>query len=147
MRNNFGTAANAVDIALERMSTGYKINNAKDNASGMFLANKMITQINGIRQAQKNVSDGVSALQTAHDALLSMNGILSRLRDLSVQASNGVYDEKSRNAIQSEADELIQQLNQIQASTVFNGQNLFGNPGNVSTTNVLTLSGGGGLIR
>lgn len=145
MQSNLNTATNAVSTALQRMSTGYKINSAKDNAAGMFISARLSTQINGIKQPQKNTQDGVSLLQTAEGAYSNINNILSRLRDLSVQASNGIYDTNSRQAMQNEADELLKQLEQIRTGTTFNGKNLFKNitVANAGIASVLSLGGGG----
>lgn len=127
LQNHLNTATNAVSIALQRMSTGYKINSAKDDAAGMFVASRLSTQINGIKQAQKNVADGISLLSTAEGAFSNAADILNRLRDLSVQASNGIYSTESRAAMQSEADELLNQLAMIQYGTDFNGVKIFNN--------------------
>ena len=93
INKNLTTATNAVNTALERMSTGYKVNCAADDAAGLFLSSTMLAQLRGLQQAQKNISDGLSLLQTADGAFSNMTDILNRLRDLSVQASNGIYDE------------------------------------------------------
>lgn len=144
MRNNLRVAENAVYTALHRMSSGYKINCAKDNAAGMFIASSLSSQINGIKQAKKNLQDGVSLLQTAEGAYSNINNILLRLRDLSVQASNGMYSKESRNAMQREADELLKELEQIQNCTTFNGKNLLKTvvAQNASVASVLASGGG-----
>lgn len=128
MQRNLNTATNAVNTALQRMSTGYKINSAKDDAAGMYVASHLNSQIRGLKQAQKNVQDGYSILQTAEGAYNNISNILFRLRELSLQASSSYYDEKSRQAMQLEADELTAQLRQIQDGTTFNGLSLFNNP-------------------
>ena len=157
MRRNLGTATNAVNIALQRMSTGYKINSAKDDAAGMYVATKLNTQIRGLKQAQKNVQDGMSILQTAEGAYSNITDILLRLRELSLQASNGIYDKASRDAMQLEADELTAELRRIQESTSFNGLSLFNNPPSesaaampalASTLNILDMStSGDGVVE
>ena len=143
INKNLTTATNAVNTALERMSTGYKVNCAADDAAGLFLSSTMLAQLRGLQQAQKNISDGLSLLQTADGAFSNMTDILNRLRDLSVQASNGIYDEKAREAFQREADALVAQLEQIKNGTYFNGLNLFNNPATPTLASTLTLSGGG----
>lgn len=137
-RRNLSDATNAVSVALERMSTGYKINSAKDNAAGLYVATKLNTQINGLKQAQKNVADGISLIQIADSGLENATTILERLRDLSVQAANSVYDEKTRKAIQAEADALIAQLEQIQKGTQFNGLKVFGEEEVIKPNNTTT---------
>lgn len=151
IQKNLNTATNAVSEALERMSTGYKINCAKDDAAGLYIATKMSSQIRGLQQAQKNTQDGISLLQTAEGAFNNMKDILNRLRDLSVQAANGIYDEAARKAMQQEADQLTKQLIQIKDGTNFNGLSLFNNPPkaieNSSVTSVFGLSGGTESIK
>ena len=125
IRNNLTTATNAVDTALQRMSTGYKVNCAADDAAGLFLSSTMTAQLRGLKQAQKNTMDGLSYLNTAEGAINNMTDILNRIRDLSVQASNGIYSAESRAAMQAEADALVEQLFQIKNSTSFNGSSVF----------------------
>ena len=143
INKNLTTATNAVDTALERMSTGYKVNSAADDAAGLFRSSTMTAQLRGSQQAIKNISDGISLLQTADGALSNMTDILARLRDLSVQSANGVYDEKSREAFQREADALTEQLKQIFESTSFNGKTLLQTTSTPVIASTLTLSGGG----
>ena len=136
MRQNLGTATNAVNIALQRMSTGYKINSAKDDAAGLYVATRLNTQINGLKQAQKNVQDGISVLQTAEGAYKNITDILLRLRELSLQSANGIFDINARNAMQAEADQLVAELQRIQKGTSFNGLSLFNNPPGTSVDDV-----------
>ena len=143
-RRNLSEATNAVSVALERMSTGYKINSAKDNAAGLYIATKLDSQIRGLKQAQKNVADGMSLLQTADGSLKNMASILQRLRDLSVQGANSVYDANSRKAFQDEADALLAELQRLQKNTKFNGLNILGSDivKNTSTASISTFRGG-----
>lgn len=109
IRRNLNNATNAVTEALNRMSTGYRVNSAKDDAAGLFVATGMTAQIRGLQQAKKNTQDGMSYLQTAEGTLNNMKDLLYRIRDLSVQASNGVYEESQRQAMQSEVNQLVQE--------------------------------------
>ena len=143
MQKNLNTAQNAVSQALERMSTGYKVNKAQDNAAGLYIATNMTSQIRGLKQALKNTQDGISYLNVGLGAFENMTTILNRLRDLSVQAANGIYDIDARNAMQKESDELVKQLEQILTSTNFNGQKIFNYPPGSSAARVSTYSGGG----
>src|SRR5574344_1845214 len=120
IQRNLSSATNSMTTALERMSTGFKINSAKDDAAGLYVATNLNTQIRGLKQAQKNVNDGISLLSTADGSLSNMTNIVYRLRDLAVQSSNGVYDDASRKAMQDEADELTQELYRLKNSTTFN---------------------------
>ena len=143
MQKNLNTAQNAVSKALERMSTGFKINSAKDDAAGLYIATKMNNQIRGLKQAYKNTQTGISFLNTGLGAFSNMTDILNRLRDLSVQAANGVYDETARTAMQKEADSLVAQLEQITNSTNFNGRYLFNPDANAGVASISGLRGGG----
>lgn len=142
MQKNLNTAQNAVSKALERMSTGFKINSAKDDAAGLYIATKMNNQIRGLKQAYKNTQTGISFLNTGLGAFSNMTDILNRLRDLSVQAANGVYDETARTAMQKEADSLVAQLEQITNSTNFNGRYLFNQAENAGVAGISGLRGG-----
>src|SRR5574344_1225931 len=145
IQRNLSSATNSMTTALERMSTGFKINSAKDDAAGLYVATNLNTQIRGLKQAQKNVNDGISLLSTADGSLSNMTNIVYRLRDLAVQSANGVYDDASRKAMQDEADELTQELYRLKNSTTFNGLNVFGDtetsPFNLATTFALESGG------
>ena len=124
-RRNLNIATDTLNTALERMSTGYKVNCAADDAAGMFVASNLNRNLRGLLQAQKNAQDGISLLNTADGSLSNMTNILNRLRDLAVQGANGVYDESSLGAMQDEAESLTAQLNQIRNGTIFNGLSVF----------------------
>ena len=149
-QRNLNFATNSLNTALERMSTGYKVNCAADDAAGMFVSSRLNANIRGLKQAQKNAQDGISLLNTAEGSLSNMTNILNRLRDLAVQGANGVYDENSLDAMQNEADSLVAQLKQIQQGTLFNGKSIFNTNAtwnlttqNAGTATISTLSGGG----
>ena len=149
-QRNLNLASFSLNTALERMSTGYKVNCAADDAAGMFVASNLNANIRGLKQAQKNAQDGISLLNTAEGSLSNMTNILNRLRDLAVQGANGVYDENSLDAMQNEADSLVAQLKQIQQGTLFNGKSIFNTNAtwnlttqNAGTATISTLSGGG----
>ena len=124
-QRNLNNATNNLNTALYRMSTGYRVNCAADDAAGMFLSSNMTAQIRGLTQARKNTQDALSYLSTAEGAINNMTDILNRIRDLAVQASNGIYSDDSREAMQAEADALVEQLFQIKNSTSFNGSSIF----------------------
>ena len=124
-QRNLNNATNNLNTALYRMSTGYRVNCAADDAAGMFLSSNMTAQIRGLTQARKNTQDALSYLSTAEGAINNMTDILNRIRDLAVQASNGIYSDDSREAMQAEADALVEQLFQIKSSTNFNGSSVF----------------------
>ena len=124
-QRNLNIATSSLDSALERMSTGYKINRAADDAAGMCVSSSLNIKIRGLSQAQKNLADGISLIQTADGSLSNISDILNRLRDLAVQGANGVYDSSSLSAMQSEANSLTAQLNQVKDGTIFNGLSVF----------------------
>ena len=105
--NILGKTNKRLDASLERLSSGYRINRAADDAAGLAISEKMKTQIAGLEQASRNASDGISVIQTAEGALVEVETMLQRMRELSVQAANGVNTDEDRAAIQDE----IYQLN------------------------------------
>jgi flagellin len=111
---------------LEKLSSGYRINRAADDAAGLGISEKMRAQIRGNMQAVRNAQDGISMLQTAEGALDEVHSILQRMRELSVQASNGTYADSSaeRTSIGQEINQLKQEIDRIATKTTFNGQNL-----------------------
>ncbi len=111
---------------LEKLSSGYRINRASDDAAGLAISEKMRAQIRGNAQAVRNAQDGISMLQTAEGALDEVHSILQRMRELSVQAANGTYADGSaeRTSIGQEINQLKQEIDRIATSTKFNGQNL-----------------------
>ena len=106
--------------SMERLSSGLKINHAKDNPSGMAISNKMQAQIDGLDQASRNASDGTSVLETADGALNVVTSMIQRMRELSVQAANGTNSQSEKEAIQLEIDKLKEEVNRVSSSTEFN---------------------------
>ena len=121
---NLNNATNSLNTALNRMSTGLKINSAADDAAGMFVASNLNTQIRGSKVAQSNVATGINVLQTAEGDFGVIEDNLLRIRDLATQAANGVYDEKSLKAMQDEVQARVEEINRIAKSSNFNGLNL-----------------------
>ncbi|MFW5667836.1 MAG: flagellar biosynthesis protein FlgL, partial [Acetivibrio ethanolgignens] len=114
----------ALDKSLERLSSGYRINRAADDSAGMAISQKMKTQIRGLEQASRNASDGISVIQTAEGALTEVEAMLQRARELSVQAANGTNTPEDREAIQSEIDQLKNEIQRISDDTEFNKKSL-----------------------
>ena len=111
--------------ATEKLSSGYAINRAGDNAAGLAISEKMRSQIRGLSQATKNANDGISLIQTAEGGLNETHAILQRMRELAVQSANGTYqDDTDREAIQLEVDALKSEIDRISTSTEYNGMNL-----------------------
>ena len=111
--------------SLEKLSSGFRINRAADDAAGLVISENLRSQVNGLRVAVRNAQDGVSVVQTAEGALTEVHAILQRMRDLAVQSSNsGANDSSARAAAQLEVGQLISELDRISASTKFAGQTL-----------------------
>ena len=110
--------------SMERLSSGLRINHAKDDPSGMAIAGKMNAQIDGLSRASRNSSDGISVLDTADGALTEVTSMLQRMRELSVQAANGTMSPNDRAAIQLEINNLVEEIDRISESTEFNTKTL-----------------------
>lgn len=120
-----GTNNNAVSKNLEKLSSGYRINRAGDDAAGLAISEKMRAQITGLETAQKNANDGISLVQTAEGALTEVHSMLNRMVELADQSANGTYqDAVDRENLQKEMDSLKSEINRISESTNFNGINL-----------------------
>jgi flagellin len=115
---------NAASKSMEKLSSGYRINRAADDAAGLAISEKMRGQIGGLAQAQRNAQDGVSLVQTAEGALNEVHSMLQRVRDLKVQYNNGALSTDDKNAIVAEAKQLATEITDIRAKTAFNGINL-----------------------
>jgi flagellin len=113
-----------LDSNLERLSSGLKINKAGDDASGLAVSEKMRSQIRGLMRAEKNVEDGISFIQTAEGYLDQTTQVLQRLRELAVQASNGIYTDEDRLYIQVEVSQLVAEVDRIASHAQFNGLNM-----------------------
>lgn len=122
---------NSLSATMERLSSGLKINHAKDDAAGMAIATKMRAQIQGLDQASRNASDGNSILQTADGALNEVTSMIQRMRELAVQAANGTNTDDDRDAIQKEIESLKEEIDRISSDTEFNTKTLF--DGNLDT--------------
>lgn len=113
-----------LDASLERLSSGYRINSAADDSAGLAISEKMRTQIAGLEQASRNASDGISVIQTAEGALVEVESMLQRMRELAVQSANGIYTTDDRVAIQAEIDQLSEEITRISDTTEFNTMTL-----------------------
>ena len=138
-QNGSRVANQALQTAMERLSTGKRINSAKDDAAGLAIASNMTSQIRGMGQAIRNANDGISLAQTAEGALGEVTNMLQRIRELSVQSASGTYSDDDRANLQAEVSELGAQIDDIVANTKFNGVAVFGS-GDV-TVDIQTGSG------
>jgi len=110
--------------SMEKLSSGMRINKAGDDASGLAVSEKMRGQIRGLNQAEKNIQNGVSFIQTTEGYLQETQDILHRIRELGVQASNGIYSQEDRMQIQVEVSQLVDEVNRIASHAQFNGMNM-----------------------
>lgn len=160
-QRNLNTNQSSLASTLQRLSSGLRVNSAKDDAAGLAVAESFTSQIRGNTQAVRNANDGISLGQTAESALGSVAGNLQRIREISVQAANGTISNTNRSALQQEVDQLTQEISRIVQTTTFNGTSLLSgastltfqvgadgvanNQVSVSTTN-LASAGSAGLF-
>ena len=123
-QRNLNSSSKALDTSLQRLSTGSRINSAKDDAAGLQIANRLTSQVNGLGVAVRNANDGISLAQTAEGALQQSTNILQRMRDLSLQSANGSNSESERTALNSEVSQLKKELDRISNTTTFGGRQL-----------------------
>jgi flagellin len=145
------TTSTAAAKSMEKLSSGYRINRAADDAAGLAISEKMRGQIGGLGQAQRNAQDGISLVQTAEGALTEVHSMLQRVRDLKVQYANGTNSSDDKVAIASEVSQIAQEVTDIVGDTKFNGTAVFGsgtfsfqvgaNDGETITTSAAQFSG------
>ncbi|MEZ8319067.1 flagellin [Vibrio splendidus] len=123
-QRNLSNANNMLNQSLERLASGSRINSAKDDAAGLQISNRLEAQMSGIDVAVRNANDGISIMQTAEGAMNETTNIMQRMRDLSLQASNGSNSQSERTAIQEEVTALNDELNRIAETTSFGGKKL-----------------------
>jgi len=119
-----GVTSTDVTKNIERLSSGQRINRAGDDASGLAVSEKMRSQIRGLNQAERNIQNGVSFIQTTEGYLQESQDIVHRLRELSVQSANGIYTDEDRMQIQVEVSQLVDEINRIASHAQFNGMNI-----------------------
>ena len=143
------TAANQLQMSMERLSSGKRINSAKDDAAGLAIATKMTAQIRGLNAAARNANDGVSLTQTAEGALGQISNIVQRIRELAVQSANGTVTNADRTGLDNESRALLDQIDTIATTTNFNGVTLLngttdfdGAAGSNAIGNVVTIQTG-----
>ena len=119
-----GVTAGTVAKSTEKLSSGYKINRAADDAAGLSISEKMRRQIRGLTQASANAQDGISCVQTAEGALAEVEEMLQRMNELAVKAENGTLADEDRDAIDAEVQQLISEIDRVASTTTFNEMNL-----------------------
>ena len=131
-QRNLAKTGLGLETAMARLSSGLRINSAKDDAAGLAISERMTAQVNGLTQARRNANDGISVAQTAEGALQTSGDILQRIRTLAVQSANDTNSSSDRQALQAETSQLISEFDRIATTTQFNGLNLL--DGNFSKT-------------
>ena len=128
--NKLTKATNSLDTTYKRLSSGLRINYAKDDAAGLQISNRLTSQINGLKQGNRNANDGIALAQTAEGALDEVHNMLQRIRTLSVQSANGTNTTVDRASIQEEVNNLCAEISRISCKTTFGGQQILaGNKG------------------
>ena len=143
-QRNLTSSSASLNTSIQRLSSGLRINSAKDDAAGLAISDRMNSQIKGMNQATRNANDGVSMAQTAEGALSSSGDILQRVRELAVQSSNSSNSASDRKALQTEVTQLTSELNRIAGTTEFNGTKLL--DGSMGTANFQVGANAGQLI-
>jgi flagellin len=124
-QRNLNASQSSLNTSIQRLSSGLRVNSAKDDAAGLAIADRMNSQIKGLAVAQRNANDGISMAQTAEGALSTVGDNLQRMRELAVQASNGTNSAQDRKTLNDEYTQLSQEVFRVLNGTSFNGQNLF----------------------
>ena len=142
VQSNLKTSTNGLNDAIERMTTGFKLNHAKDNAANYSISTSLTTKLGAYTIAEENAMMGLDMVQTASSSLTQMSDLASRLRSLATQAQNGTYGSTSLDAVNSEANAIVKELFRIQNTTQYNGINLLngGTSTNIATNAIATLS-------
>ena len=131
-QRNLSTNSASLATTIQRLSSGLRINSAKDDAAGLAIAQRMTTQVRGMEQAARNANDGISLAQTAEGALTEVSNNLQRIRELAVQAANGTNSKEDKEALQKEVDQLKNEILRVVDNTKFNGTNLLNGSGTIS---------------
>ncbi|WP_429884581.1 flagellin domain-containing protein [Geoalkalibacter halelectricus] len=121
-QRNLGASQGALGTAMQRLSSGLRVNSAKDDAAGLAISNRMTSQVRGLNQAVRNANDGISLAQTAEGALQETTNLLQRMRELAVQSSNGTNTNEDRGSLNAEFEQLIEEIDRIATDTSFNNQ-------------------------
>ena len=140
-QNAMKTNARAMSTAMEQLSTGTRVNSAKDDAAGLAIGQNMTSQIRGLNMAVRNLNDGINMMQTAEGAMIEQSNMLQRMRELAVQAMNGTYSSVQRGYLDKEFQALSSQIDDISNDTMWNDQTLL-NADSANTSGVFTFQAG-----
>ena len=135
-QNAMKTNARSMSTAMEQLSTGTRVNSAKDDAAGLAIGQNMTSQIRGLNQAVRNANDGINMMQTAEGAMVEQSNMLQRMRELAVQSSNGTYSSAQRGYLNTEFGKLIDQIDNIANQTTWNDQVLLNGTSNIGINGV-----------
>ena len=135
-QRNLSKTQGLMNLSIQRLSSGLRINSAKDDAAGLGISTRFTSQIRGLNQAVRNANDGISLLQTSEGAMQEVTSILQRMRDIGVQASNDTYSTNDRNSLGSEVTQLVAEIDRISGATMFNGIHLLDGTGGPRTFQV-----------
>ncbi len=131
-QNNINKNQSALSSSIERLSSGLRINSAKDDAAGQAIANRFTSNIKGLTQAARNANDGISVAQTTEGALSEINNNLQRVRELTVQATTGTNSESDLSSIQDEIKSRLEEIDRVSSQTQFNGVNVLAKDGKMN---------------
>lgn len=150
-QKNLGVSTERTTNAIQRLSSGLRINSAKDDAAGLAISERMTAQVRGLTQASRNAQDGISLAQTAEGAMVGISNMLQRARELSVQAANGTYASGDRASMNAEVTQLKAEITRVAQDTKFNGAVLFDGSSTLSVSGadfqVGAASGGTNVIN
>ena len=125
-QRNLGTSQSSLAMSMQRLSSGLRVNSAKDDAAGLAIAERMTSQVRGMSTSIRNANDGISMAQTAEGALGKVSDSLQRMRELSVQAANATNSDSDKNSLDKEFGELAKEIQRVLGGTSFNGQHMLG---------------------
>lgn len=145
-QRNLGKSQSSLNTAMQRLSSGLRINSAKDDAAGLAISDRMTSQIRGINQAVRNANDGISVAQTAEGAMGEITNILQRMRELAVQSANDSNSSTDRTSLQAEVAQLVDEIDRIADTTEFNGTKLLDGTGSSLSFQVGAQGGAGNTI-
>ncbi|MGQ3118354.1 MAG: flagellin N-terminal helical domain-containing protein, partial [Hydrogenophaga sp.] len=123
-QRNLGTTSSSLATSMQRLSSGLRVNSAKDDAAGLAISERMNAQVRGLNVAARNANDGISLAQTAEGALGKVGDMLQRMRELAVQSANASNNGSDRTALQAEVTQLRQEIDRVAKTTSFNGTKL-----------------------
>ena len=146
-QRNLGASQSSLGTAMQRLSSGMRINSAKDDAAGLAISNRMTSQVRGLNQAVRNANDGISLAQTAEGAMNEITNILQRMRELSVQSASDTNNDTDRTSIQAEVKDLVAEIDRIASTTEFNDTKLLSGGFSNKVVQVGAKGGGANEIK